>query len=112
MIGADKALEVRNIGPNPFTPNGDAINDFVEFNVDVFLLIDEVTAELTIFDLSGRMVAQVAPSGVSAGELKLSWDGKGIDGALVSPGVYIYRLSIDSDTDKKKAVTGSIGVVY
>ena len=112
VIGADKALEVRNIGPNPFTPNGDAINDFVEFNVDVFLLIDEVTAELTIFDLSGRMVAQVAPSNVTAGELKLSWDGKGIDGALVSPGVYIYRLSIDSDTDKKKAVTGSIGVVY
>jgi hypothetical protein len=52
--------------------------------------IAEVNAELTIFDVTGRRLASLrGPSGEP-----LEWDGRTASGALVPPGVYLYRLEV------------------
>ncbi len=50
------------------------------------------TAELDVFDLSGRRVTSLRRDGLAAGRHALGWDGRGADGRPVAPGVYMARL--------------------
>ena len=40
----------------------------------------------------------------SAGEYKISWDGKSEEGNLAASGIYFYRLKADEFTEVKKMV--------
>ena len=100
------------MAPNPFTPNADGINDEVEFTVDVYLLTDAKDVVLQLYDLSGRRVTQVLPGPAGAGTETLRWDGTDDDGALVPPGLYVYRLEVRSDATGSRSRTGTVAVAY
>lgn len=109
--GADKTLSIREVSPNPFTPNSDGVNDEAKWTFDVFLLTSATDISVSIFSLDGRQIRSIeAPA--SAGEMTIDWDGTNEEGDLVPPGVYMYRLFVDSDTDQTKELLGTVAVAY
>ena len=67
--------------------------------------------ELTIHDLSGRRIRSVVKSGQFNGPQLILWDGRDEGGDLVPPGVYMVRLSIDTDTGSDERSL-AVGVAY
>jgi len=100
-----------DITPNPFTPNGDGINDVVTFNFDLFLLLENVNVELDIHDLSGRRIVQLQSGSTTVGRQGIDWDGRDAAGKLVPPGLYVYRLVIGSD-DASSEQVGTVSLAY
>ena len=68
-------VEEPRVAPNPFTPNGDGINDEAVFSFDLFLLMEEAELQFEIFDLSGRRLKQFEAGDSAAGRLEFKWDG-------------------------------------
>ncbi|HTR82276.1 MAG TPA: T9SS type A sorting domain-containing protein [Bacteroidota bacterium] len=73
--------------PNPFNPSTNV----------VFSVPKEAKVKLEVFDLLGRRVATLVNETKAAGEYTVSFDG-----ANLSSGMYIYRLSSGSVTFTKK----------
>jgi len=81
------------VRPNPFTPNGDGINDEVSFNFEKLGVSDP---KLKLFDVSGRMINTIQePRGYN-----FIWDGRDRFGSPAQPGVYLYLIQ---DEDKSIA---------
>lgn len=73
------------VRPNPFTPNGDQINDVVEFDFSGLALTNPT---LHIFDVNGIAIFL---SERASGK-RFSWNGRDERGNEVQPGVYLYTL--------------------
>ena len=107
----NQIVKAPHIAPNPFTPNGDGINDEVTFSFDLFLVLDQVDVQLEIYDLSGHRIAQIHTGGSTAGSLQVEWDGRDSQGQVAPPGIYLYRLAIDLDNVSTKR-SGTLSLVY
>jgi gliding motility-associated-like protein len=70
--------------PNVFTPNGDGVNDYFEFNFSPELAD---CVDMLVFNRWGIVIYE--STGVSH-----SWDGRTFTGQEVEPGVYFYTLDI------------------
>ena len=81
------------------------------FSFDLFLLLEQVDVQLEIYDLSGRRVTQLQMGGSTAGNLEIKWDGRDQDGQMTPPGIYLYRLAVDSD-DSSIERSGTLSLVY
>lgn len=111
VLATEEVLGQGTIGPNPFTPNNDGINDVITFGFELFLVTAQTDVSLTIFTLDGRPVhRQVMAS--KAGKRQLQWDGR--DQALrpVPPGVYLYRITVDTDNRETQQQSGTVAVAY
>lgn len=97
--------------PNPFTPNRDGANDTVTLRFKVFQVLEPVSVSVTIYDLSGAVVGEVFSGKVITSEYEVTWDGTDDEGALVRPGVYVYRVSLDGD-EMDFVRVGTVAVVY
>ena len=104
-------VEAPRVAPNPFTPNGDGINDEAVFSFDVFLLMEEAEVEFEIYDLSGRSLVRFEAGDRAAGALEFTWDGRDQHGQPVPPGIYLYRFAVDSD-DTAARHSGVLSVAY
>ena len=71
------------LSANPFSPNGDGINDDVRISFDLFLVLDQVDTTLDIYDISGRHIRTIETIRSSAGNIALRWDGTDRNGRLV-----------------------------
>ena len=109
--GAQSTINIQEVAPNPFTPNNDRINDAATWTFDVFLLTSTVDISVTIFHLDGRQIRKIE-SPASAGQMSIEWEGLDEEGDLVPPGIYLYRLFVDSDTNESKEQLGTIAVAY
>ena len=67
--------------------------------------------ELTVYDMSGRRIRSLEKSGQFNGPQTVLWDGRDGGGTLVPPGIYLVRLSIDTDTGTEERSL-SVGVAY
>jgi len=100
---------------NPFTPNGDGVNDTVIFTFPVFTVQGGKTLVLEVFDLGGRLVrrSEVAVEH-AAGRQRLEWDGRDQQGQQAPPGLYLCKVGMDVDADNvaQPAVTSVVASVY
>lgn len=89
-------VEVR---PPAFTPNGDGVNDRAVFAVKVVRLDDDGPLQVAIYDLSGRLMRELAEQrATTTGQYEIAWDGTDDQGGRVPPGVYcaLLRVAVDS----------------
>ena len=108
---AGGVLEIRELAPNPFTPNGDGLNDAAAWILDLFMLTSPAGVSVTIYDLDGRQVRRLEEL-ASSGQLAIEWDGRDESGESVLPGIYLYRLFVDSDTGTDNELLGTVAVAY
>ncbi|MFT5087504.1 MAG: hypothetical protein ACI906_004841 [Candidatus Latescibacterota bacterium] len=100
-----------SVSPQTFTPNGDGINDELQVSYILLRALQEVPVDLSLYDLSGRPVRKLQNSGAINGPQQLKWDGRDESGNTVPPGLYLLRLSIDTDTGSEDQ-TLTVGVAY
>ncbi|MBI2505013.1 MAG: hypothetical protein HYW07_17480 [Candidatus Latescibacteria bacterium] len=93
------------------TPNGDGRNDEVEISYDLVFLLEEAEVELAIYDLAGRRLRQVFSGGQAAGQYAQTWDGRDEAGEMVSPGHYLCRLVVATQTERFEQ-TRPLAVIY
>jgi hypothetical protein len=111
LIGG-RLLDRVAVRPNPFTPNGDGLNDEATIEYNLLSLSAARRVKIHIFDLSGRRVRALYDGFGANGRFEdKRWDGRDDGGSLVPPGLYIARLAVEGDAiqDEKILV---IGVVY
>lgn len=76
------ASNLRNV-PNPFNPRTEI----------KFLLTTDCNVELSLYDISGRLVQQLHSGHLPNGEQSFIWNGKNQSGVPVASGTYFARLT-------------------
>lgn len=87
-------FSILQIVPNKiFTPNGDGVNDAIEFFFEN--PADAVAAEARIYDLSGAQVSNMKPGTTGT---SFTWDGRDSGGSAVPGGIYLYQFQVEGRT--------------
>ena len=115
-IVVDTALEGHlldkvSVEPNPFTPNGDGINDQVHISYALLRLNKAMPLTVQIFDLNGRKVRDLINSSGTGMLYQLKWDGLEDSGQRADPGLYIVRIAVESDSGSEEKL-GYVALVY
>jgi hypothetical protein len=80
--------------PNPFNPTTNI----------TFTVPGKAHANLTIYNIEGRVVKTLVDAEFEGGVKTVTWDGRDAQGNPVSSGVYFYRLRAGSDVMTKKMI--------
>ena len=91
--------------PLPPRPNGIAAvtpNPFTRTTSIVIALDGAHPAEVSVLDLAGRRVRELAPVGLLGGAV--AWDGRRDDGAMARAGVYWVRVRWAGGSDARRLV--------
>ncbi len=94
----DDELSVRLItdlaqnAPNPFNPRTE-----IKFSLE-----QAGAANLSVFDMRGRLVKTLIDGQLPAGANQVVWDGTTNEGSPVATGMYFYQLQTDNKTLKKR----------
>ena len=102
-------IDALELASPAITPNGDGVNDALDMRFVVFKL-DAATPTLALYDLAGRQVAAINSTPTVTGH-RFTWTGRDESGALVAPGMYLYRLDLGAESGRDTH-TGVISVVY
>jgi len=108
-VGGDLLVDVE-VAPNPFTPNGDGVNDLLSFRYKLREVAVERSISVRIYDLAGRQVAALPPRLSRSGEFHQEWDGRDAGGGRVPPGTYLYRLALEVSDEQHEI--GFFSVAY
>ena len=108
-----KVIDDVVIAPNPFTPNGDGINDVLEVNFSVFRVMQEREVRMRVYTLDGRLIWEEDLM-LSGGRHQFRWNGTDASGETVPPGLYLCQLHLGADWGESegKTVTQPIALVY
>lgn len=92
-------VEVSQEGPaapylGPPSPNPFVSDISVEYH-----LASEVHVRLSVYDLSGRLVAELVDAEMSAGRHEVVWEGSDLSGVMMPGGIYTVRLESPGRTD-------------
>ena len=96
--------------PNPFTPNGDGINDQVQIDYGLFQVDRAVPVSFTVYDLSGKAVYRLTGS-ESSGPRTIRWGGTNDAGELVVPGLYVWQIKADTAAGEY-VESGTVALAY
>lgn len=99
---------------NPFTPNGDGINDVVELAFPVFQVQGAKALVLEVYGLDGERVQRIEQAAATAaGHQRLTWDGRDHTGRLLPPGLYLCRVGVEVDAEGEQTTsTKLVASVY
>ncbi len=78
--------------PNPFNPTTEI----------AFSIPKQSPVKIVIYGLSGEAVATLVNQTMSAGNYRVTWNGRTDDGGTVASGVYFYHLQAEGFTATKK----------
>jgi hypothetical protein len=111
--GALRQELVLELQANPpfFSPNGDGVNDELQVSYVLLRALSQVPIDVTLYDLSGSTIRHLHNNGALNGPQKVSWNGRNEEGAMAPPGLYLLRLSIETDTGSKNR-TLLVGLAY
>jgi len=87
-----------------FALSQNAPNPFAAQTVIVFSAPRAADARLAVYDVAGRLVAELLDGTVEAGRHELRWSGLNANGRPVAPGVYFYRVEAGSYRDTRRMV--------
>jgi hypothetical protein len=94
-----------SISPNPFSPDGDGIEDFTIIKYK--LKTNTAQIRVKIFDVKGRIVRSLANNQLSGSEAQIIFDGKDDSGIKLRIGIYVAFLEAVDDKggtiEQKKA---------
>ena len=88
-----EGLELRNY-PNPFNPETN-----IQFN-----LKKDSNVEISIYNIKGQKVRQLADRKFSSGKQTVKWDGKTDNNTDSATGVYFIKVKTDDTSDVSKAI--------
>ena len=91
------------IDPNPFTPNGDGVNDQMQIRFSLGNLNIARRIRVEIHDLGGRQVWE--RTRMSSGDQSFVWQGRNSAGEPVPPGLYVCRIAADIDAESASRQT-------
>jgi len=103
--------------PNPFTPNGDGINDVMRIGYDIVAVTRAADVQVRVFDLSGRLVRKLYGGAGLSGHYdqsvlpELAWDGHDTAGQRVPPGIYLVNVSVEGDARESQHLE-TVAVAY
>ena len=98
--------------PNPFTPNGDGVNDQLGVRYDLLSVTAPTPVIIRVYDLAGRPVALISEAVEVSGRYEdKAWDGRNARGELLPPGLYLVHIQADGDTGKA-GQSGIASLVY
>ena len=104
-------LYAPRVEPNPFTPNGDGVNDEGVLSYKLLRVTSAVPVSIDIYELSGRRVKRLYEGESPLGEYAHRWDGRDDAGRQVPPGLYLYRIAVDVQSQPETHV-GLVAVAY
>ena len=103
VLTSSRLLDEVVMQPNPFSPNGDGVNDRLEVLYNLLAITAPTPVSIQVHDLSGRTVAVIHDTEQVSGNYSgISWDGRGLSGALVPPGLYLVRIEVEGDAEEAK----------
>ena len=108
-VGGNLLVNVE-VGPNPFTPNGDGLNETLTISYSLREVATDRTVSVHIYNLAGQEVATLPPTRSRSGQFRQEWDGTDANGQRVPPGLYLYELSLDVEQGDRKM--GFLAVAY
>ena len=76
--------------PNPFTPNGDGVNDVVTLFFDN---PSGVSPIVRIYDIRGSLVRELLNVGLTSA----AWDGRDDAGRTMPMGLYLYQVEVGDE---------------
>jgi hypothetical protein len=85
--------------PAVMTPNGDGRNDVARLIYDIFEITGVASLHVEVWDLAGRRVRLLYEGADGIGVYERGWDGRDDAGRLMPPGVYLGRVSMETDTE-------------
>ena len=86
-------------GSAAMTPNGDGINDEMTFNFSVARISSAQAVTLTIYDLTGAVVAEMSEQRADPrGAYAMVWPGRDTAGNPVPPGIYIAAVTVEAQS--------------
>ena len=91
-----EVLSALNVESAIVTPNGDGLNDTLELAYSL-LGVQASQVVFEIYDLRGRRVRTISADSRSEGRYVEEWDGRGEGTGRVAPGLYLARLSVETD---------------
>ena len=94
--GARATIDDIAIAPNPFTPNGDGINEAAAIGFSLFRVQAMRPLTIELYTLAGRQVRQLAGR-ATGGPQQFRWDGKDEAGQVVPPGLYLCQIAVEAD---------------
>ena len=108
-LGSDLLADVQLV-PGIFSPNGDGVNETLTISYKLRELTAERPISLRIYNLGGKLLYESPSLLVKSGEFAHQWGGRDGNGRLVPPGIYLYELSIQAETEETKR--GTFAVAY
>ena len=100
LLGGGRLLDAVDVQPNPFTPNGDGINDELSVRYDLLSVTALTPVSIRVYDLAGRLVTVISDVVEGSGHYEdKSWDGQDAQGKLLAPGLYLVRVEVDGDAE-------------
>ena len=99
VLAEGQLLGQVQVAPNPFTPNGDGINDEAIILYNLLALSTPRPVEVALYDLSGRRVRVLFDGDEANGRYTDKvWDGRDDQGQAVPPGLYVARVFVSGDS--------------
>ena len=101
VLTSSRLLDEVVVQPNPFSPNGDGVNDRLEVLYNLLAVTAPTPVSIKVHDLSGRTVAVIRDAEqVSGNYSDITWDGRGLSGSLLPPGLYLVRIEVLGDAEE------------
>ena len=99
------------VEPRIVTPNGDGVNETIQFSFALLQLTETAPLRVEIFDLSGHLQRVLYEGQEQSGQLHFSWDGRDSYRRLVAPGLYVYRIVVKAAKGRDHQ-EGIVAVAY